>query len=97
MKPVEIFILPRCPYCAKARKAIEELKEEDENYERVPVKWIDESEEIDYANEHDYERVPTVYYSGKKIFEARPGDTLEKIKAGIRTAFDKAIFEGPGE
>ena len=32
MKPVEIFYLPGCPYCVKAKKAAAELKEEDERY-----------------------------------------------------------------
>ena len=53
MKTVEIFYLPGCPYCVKARKAVAELKEELESYNRVPVKWIDEAEEADYANEHN--------------------------------------------
>ena len=97
MKAVELFYLPACPYCAKARKAIEELKTEAENYGRVPVRWINEAEEADYASEHDYYHVPTVYFNGKKVFEAHPGDSLQKIKAGIRDAFDKAVFDGPGE
>ena len=82
MKTVELFYLPACPYCAKARKAIEELKTEAENYGRVPVRWINEAEEADYASEHDYYHVPTVYFNGKKVFEAHPGDSLQKIKAG---------------
>ena len=97
MKTVELFYLPACPYCTKAKRAIAELKAENENYERVPVKWIDESEEVDYANEHDYYYVPSVYYNDKLIFEAHPGDSQLKIKAGIQEAFDKAVFEGPNE
>ena len=95
MKKVEIFYLHGCPYCVKARNAVHELIEEDENYSRVPVKWINEEEESDYAREHDYERVPAVFYSGRKVFEARPGDSLEKIKEGIRKAFDQSVYEGP--
>ena len=97
MKTVEVFYLPTCPYCAKAKKAVEELKSEDEAYGRVPVKWIDESEEVDYANEHNYYHVPTVYYGRHKVFEAHPGDTYEKIREGIRDAFDRSVFEGPAE
>ena len=97
MKKVEIFVLRSCPYCVKAKKAVEELKVNNENYARVSVNWVDESEEVDYANEHDYYYVPSVYYDGKKYFEAHPGDSLEKIKAGIQTAFDKAVYDGPGE
>ena len=97
MKTVELFYLPGCPYCVRARKAIEELKSEDENYGRVPLKWINEAEEVDYANEHDYYYVPSVYFNGRKVFEAHPGDSLTRIKAGIREAFDRAVFDGPGE
>ena len=97
MKKVEIFIQRGCPYCVKAKKAVEQLKSQDENYGRVSLNWIDESEEVDYANEHDYYYVPSVYYAGQKYFEAHPGDSLEKIKAGIQTAFDKAIYDGPGD
>ncbi|MBO5544080.1 MAG: thioredoxin family protein [Oscillospiraceae bacterium] len=95
MKKVEIFYLRSCPYCVKAKKAVQELVEEDENYARVPVKWVNEAEEADYAGEHDYERVPAVFYSGRKYFEARPGDSLEKIREGIRKAMDQSLYEGP--
>lgn len=95
MKKVEIFILRDCPYCVKARKAVDELKSDSDSYARVSTVWIDESEEVDYANEHNYYHVPSVYYDGKKFFEARPGDSFEKIKAGIQTAFDKAVYDGP--
>ncbi len=95
MKTVELFYLPHCPYCVKAKKAVEELKNENDSYDRVPLKWIDESEEMDYANEHDYYYVPSVYYSSRKIYEAHPGDTLDKIKSGIKAAFDKAVYDGP--
>ena len=97
MKKVEIFVLLDCPYCVKAKKAVDELKSAHENYARISVDWIDESEEVDYANEHDYYHVPSVFYEGKKFFEAHPGDSLEKIKKGIQAAFDKAVYDGPGD
>lgn len=93
MKKIEIFVLRGCPYCVKARKAVDELKSDRNNYANVSVDWIDESEEVDYANEHNYYYVPSVYYEGKKFFEARPGDSFEKIKNGIQTAFDKAVMD----
>jgi len=83
--------MPGCPYCAKAKRAVAELKAEDERYDRVPVKWINEEEETDYAEEHDYYYVPTVFVNGKKLFEARPGDSFEAIKAGIKAGFDQAL------
>ena len=91
MKTVELFYMPGCPYCAKAKKAIAELKEENAAYARVPVKWINEEEETDYAEEHDYYYVPTLYFDKEKRFEAHPGDSLERIKAGIKSVFDQAL------
>ena len=91
MKAVELFYIPHCPYCVTAKKAIEELKQENDAYADVQVKWINEEEEVDYAEEHDYYYVPSVYVYREKIFEAHPGDSLSTIKAGIREAFDKAL------
>ena len=91
MKPVEIFYLPGCPYCVKAKKAAAELKDEDERYSHIPLKLINEEEETDYAENHDYYYVPTAFVNDKKIFEAKPGDSFETIKAGIQEAFEKAL------
>ena len=77
--------------------------QEEVSYEKcrnlysVRLSVLRQSEEVDYANEHDYYYVPSVYYEGKKYFEAHPGDSLEKIKHGIMAAFDKAVYDGPGE
>ncbi len=97
MKTVEIFILPNCPYCVKAKRAVKELVSENEAYSRVSLKWINEAEEADYADEHDYYYVPSVYYDRHKFYEAHPGDSLDRIKDGIRTALDKAVYDGPDE
>lgn len=95
MRGIELFYIPGCPYCVKAKKALAELKEKDPDYQRVPVKWINEQEEVDYSNEHDYYYVPSVYFGGSKVFEAHPGDSYDKIKDAIKTALDRAVLEGP--
>ena len=94
MKEIELIFLPGCPYCVKAKQAVKELQAESESYAGLPLKWINEQEETGYADTHDYYYVPTVYWNDRKFFEAAPGDSLEKIKAGIRTAFDAADFRG---
>jgi glutaredoxin len=91
MKEIELIFLPGCPYCVKAKQAVTELQAESESYAGLPLKWINEQEETGYADTHDYYYVPTVYWNDRKFFEAAPGDSLEKIKAGIRTAFDAAV------
>ena len=91
MKAIELVYLPGCPYCVRAKQAVRELQAESESYAGLPLKWINEQEETGYADAHDYYYVPTVYWNDRKFFEAAPGDSLEKIKAGIRTAFDAAV------
>lgn len=91
MRTVELFYMPNCPYCVKAKQAVAELKGENESYFKVPVKWINEEEETDYVSEHDYYYVPTAYVGNRKIFEAQPGNSYETIKIGIKEAFDKAL------
>ena len=91
VKTVELFYMPGCPYCVKAEKAIAQLKKENEIYADIPVKWINEQEETDYAEAHDYYYVPTLYLVNKKVFEAHPGDSFEKIRAGVKSAFDQAM------
>ena len=91
VKTVELFYMPGCPYCVKAEKAIAQLKKENEIYADIPVKRINEQEETDYAEAHDYYYVPTLYLGSKKVFEAHPGDSFEKIRAGVKSAFDQAL------
>ena len=91
MKAIELVFLPDCPYCVKAKRAIAELKEENEIYATIPVKWINEEIETDFADSHDYYYVPTIFFNDTKLFEACPGDSYEKIKAGIKLSFDKAL------
>ena len=49
MKKIIMIKIPGCPYCAKARKAIEELHGE-EKYKSVPVEEIDETTSRNWQN-----------------------------------------------
>lgn len=91
MKTVELFHLPDCPYCIKAEKAIRELIDEDPDYARINVRWINERAEADYADTKDYYYVPTIFFEGEKLYEADPGQKYEDIKACIRAAFDRVL------
>ena len=91
MKTIELFHLPGCPYCIKAEKAIRELIGENPAYAGINIKWIDESEQADYAGSKDYYYVPTVFFGEEKLFEAQPSQGSREIKAGIRAAFDKVL------
>lgn len=68
MKKVELFYLKNCPYCKKAIQYLNELKDE-EKYADIDIQFIEESIDVDYANQHDYYYVPTFYIDDVKVFE----------------------------
>ena len=78
MKELKIFYQERCPFCKKAFRYIEELKEENERYRNIVPKCIEETLEEEYANSFDYYYVPTFYLDNVKIHEG--GITKEEVK-----------------
>ena len=40
MKDLKIFYFPTCPYCKKAKQAVEELQEENPKYREIGIEWI---------------------------------------------------------
>ena len=42
MKDLKIFYFPTCPYCKKAKQAVEELQEENPKYREIGINWINE-------------------------------------------------------
>ena len=70
MQPVTLFYLTGCPYCVKAKRALEELKEENAAYGEVPLTWIEESREPELAGRYDYYYVPSLFLGEKKLYEA---------------------------
>lgn len=78
MKEVKMFYLESCPHCKRARKMIEALKAKKPEYSAVNIEMIEESQNVQAANAHDYYYVPTFYVDGKKVHEGVP--TLEKIE-----------------
>ena len=91
MSEIEIFYLPGCPYCDKARKAIEELTGENTAYGNVPLRWINEQEETSLAESRDYYYVPTFFFGGEKLYECSPRHGYEDIKSHIKTVFDMVL------
>ena len=91
MKEIEIFYLTGCPYCDKARKAAEELREADDRYAAVPLRWIEERQEKELAESRDYYYVPTLYIGGDKLYEAVPGESYETIRENLRRVFEQAL------
>lgn len=91
MQEIELFYLTHCPYCINARKAIEELLEENPAFAKLQIKWIEESEEAELAESRDYYYVPTLYCGGKKLYEAKPAHGYAAIKENIRSAFASVL------
>ena len=78
MKEIKMFYLENCPHCKEARKMIETLKTKYPKYSGVEIEYIEESQNVQAANVHDYYYVPAFYVDGVKIHEGVP--TLEKIE-----------------
>ena len=55
------------------------------------VKWIEESQEPVLADSRDYYCVPSLFFAGKKLYEASPADDYNAIKENIRSAFTAAL------
>lgn len=85
MKDVLMMILPLCPHCRRADRMLRELMEENPAYRDIPIRRVDESVEVEFANSLDYYFVPTFYVDGEKLMEGIP--TVEKVKAVL----DKAL------
>ncbi len=75
MDKLTVVYMNGCPYCAMARKAVEKLGLEDR------FEWVNENAEPEMIKDLDYYYVPSVFAGGKKLFEAHPGDSYEKIEA----------------
>ena len=91
MREIELFYLSSCPYCRNAKRAIEELTEENPAYKTIRIDWIEESEHPEIAEARDYYSVPTVFWNGEKLYEAHFTHSYDTIKNRIRGAFDRVL------
>ena len=91
MQQIELFYLKSCPYCRSARKAIDELTEENPAYADIDITWIEENEQPEIAEQRDYYSVPTIFWQGEKLYEAHFTHSYDTIKQNIRGAFDKVL------
>ena len=91
MKKVTFFYLENCPYCKQARKALDELKEEDARYGTVEMDWVEESRQPDVADKYDYYSVPTMFIGEEKLYEAKPGEPYDECRANVRRVLDAAL------
>ena len=91
-KKLTILHLDNCPYCRKARQALDELQAENAAYRVVTVEWIEEERQSDAAGRYtDYYYVPTIYAGTQKLYEAHPGDDYEAIKENVKRSLDIVV------
>lgn len=86
MKEVLMMLLPGCPHCRRADKMLEELMGENPAYRAIPIRRVDESVEVSFANSLDYYFVPTFYVGEEKLMEGVP--TKEKVRAVLDRALE---------
>ena len=91
MKKITFFYLETCPYCNNARKAMDELKEENPAYGKIEMDWIEEERQPDLAKAYNYYYVPTMFIGANKLYEANPDQTYEDIKKDVKRVFDAAL------
>ena len=75
MKEITAFYLHGCPYCQKAKQAVQEL--------------IQEHPEM--VQGHSYYYVPSMFIGSEKMYEAQPGQTYDEIKGWVQSVFEKAL------
>ncbi len=69
MKKITMFIQPRCPFCVKALKYIDEAKSNHPELESIEIEIHDELQEPEFADKFDYYYVPTFYIGEEKVHE----------------------------
>ncbi|MBQ6366320.1 MAG: thioredoxin family protein [Oscillospiraceae bacterium] len=91
MKKLTMFYLEDCGYCAKARKALDELYAEDPRYREVEIEKIEESRHPEVAEQYDYYAVPTFFDGKEKLFEAHLFMSYEEIRDEVKRVLDYAL------
>lgn len=88
MKKITMIKMTGCPYCAAAFRAIDAVKD---NYPPAELEVIDKNLQPAQAERFtDYYYVPTMYVDGKKIYEARPGESYDECLANVTKVFEVA-------
>lgn len=92
MKKIKMFYLTDCGYCQKAFQAIDALKRENPEYEKLEINEIEEEEHPEIANAYDYYATPTFYVDEQKAFEAHIGMSYEDMYQEVKKVLDSALL-----
>ena len=91
MKKIVCFYLENCPYCHKAKRALQELTTENPQWSKVPIEWVEESRERPTELKNfNYYYVPTIYVGEDKVYEASPSDDYDTIKSNVLKALEQS-------
>ncbi len=88
---ITMFYLEECPFCQKAKKAMDELMTENKAYQSLDIEKIEESENVALAENYDYYAVPSLFIGKEKCFECTIQDDFDSIKANFKRVFDEAL------
>ena len=91
MKKVTCFYLEKCPYCIQAKKALDELIDENPDYGQVEIDWIEESRNPEIIDQYDYYATPSMFIGKEKLYEAYLFETDEECKAHVKGVLDQAL------
>lgn len=89
MSEILMFKMKGCPHCKLALKYQEELLAEHPAWREIPLRTVDEREEKEFADAHDYFQVPTYYVNGAKVHEGHA--EREDVEAVFLTAMGEAV------
>lgn len=91
MKKVTCFYLEKCPYCIQAKKALDELIDENPDYGQVEIDWIEESRNPEIIDQYDYYATPSMFIGQEKLYEAYLFETYEECKTHVKGVLDQAL------
>ena len=91
MKKITMFYLNECPFCKKAFEFMDELKEENKDYEAVEIDMIEEEEHPEIIANYDYHAVPCFFLGDEKLFEAYFMIPDAELREGVKKALDAAM------
>jgi len=86
MKKIKMFYQERCPFCKRAFKYMDELKQENPEFKKIEIETIEETIYPDIADQFDYYYVPTFYIDEKKIHEG--GIFKSEMEALLKKALE---------
>lgn len=71
MKDITYFYLKGCPHCRKADDILAQLMEENPQYKKLEIHYIDENANPEYCDLMPYYYVPCFFVDGENKHEGR--------------------------